>query len=118
MRSRLAVMIMLLSSTILLAGALPMISEVHAPSPPSAPGGLTATLGTRRVSLAWTAPLSSGGAPIQGYNIYRGLASGGETLLTFIGNQTAYNDTTVQPGTTYYYRVTAYNSIGESIYSN
>jgi fibronectin type 3 domain-containing protein len=118
MRSRLAVMIVLSSSIILLTGVLPMISGLHAASPPSAPGGLTATLGTRRVSLVWTAPVSNGGAPVQGYSIYRGLASGGETPLTFVGTQTFYNDVGVQPGTTYYYKVTAYNSIGESIFSN
>jgi hypothetical protein len=82
--------------------------------PPSAPGGLTTSPNLAAgVGLSWTAPSSSGTAPISGYRIYRGNASGGETLLAIVGNVLTYLDTTVVNGGTYYYQVSAVNSVGE-----
>ena len=43
---------------------------------PGAPQGLTATGGNTSARLAWTAPASTGGAAITGYNVYRGTAAG------------------------------------------
>src|SRR6185436_3982913 len=60
---------------------------------------------------------SNGGAAITGYRVYRGTSSGGETLLTTLGNVTSYTDA-ASNGTTYYYQVTALNSVGESARSN
>ncbi len=52
---------------------------------------------------------------IIGYNIYRGLVSGGETKLTStLGSVSSYADTQVLRGQVYYYKVTANNSLGES----
>jgi hypothetical protein len=51
--------------------------------------------------------------PITGYNVYRGTSSGGETLLVSLGNTTSYVDATTSSGTTYYYQITAVNSVGE-----
>src|SRR5690242_21519100 len=45
-------------------------------------------------------------------------SSGTETLSATIGNITSYNDGTVTNGQTYFYKVTAVNSIGESSQSN
>ncbi len=61
------------------------------------------------VSLAWTASVSSN---ISGYKVYRGTASGGPyTLLTgSLVSGTAYTDTNVTSGQTYYYVVTAVNT--------
>ena len=58
------------------------------------------------MALAWNAP-ANGGAAITGYNVYRGTSSGGETLLTQLGNVTAYTDATAVNGTTYFYKVAA-----------
>ena len=55
---------------------------------------------------------------ITSYNIYTGTASGAETLYTTIGNALTYTDTAVANGQTYYYEVTATNSVGESGPSN
>jgi hypothetical protein len=83
---------------------------------PAAPV-LSATAGTASVSLSWTVP-ADGGSPITGYNVYRGVAAGTETLLVSLGVVTAYVDTTAVTGTTYYYVVTAVNAEGESVWSN
>jgi fibronectin type 3 domain-containing protein len=89
--------------------------------PASAPGAPTlnsATAGNGTVALAWSAPTSNGGAGITGYRVYRGTASGGETFLTTLGAVTGFTDATVANGTTYYYKVSALNSVGEGGLSN
>src|SRR5207249_1452712 len=81
---------------------------------PSPPRSLSAAAGDARVTLAWLAPSSDGGSPITNYTIYRGTSSSGKSLLTTAGNVSAYTDTGVTNGVTYYYVVTAVNGIGES----
>src|SRR5205807_2047982 len=88
------------------------------PSPPSAPTNLVATAGNAQVGLTWQAPGSNGGSPITNYKLYRGLAPGSETLLTTVGAVTSYTDTAVTNGVTYYYQVSAVNSVGEGPRSN
>jgi hypothetical protein len=86
---------------------------------PSAPQNLTAAPAKGKgVQLSWSAPASNGGSPITGYNIYRGTVSGGETLLTSVGNVTSFKDTSTTRGQTYYYIVKAMNAVGESPASN
>ncbi|MDO8429737.1 MAG: fibronectin type III domain-containing protein, partial [bacterium] len=85
---------------------------------PNAPRDLTATGGTGQIILNWQAPSSDGGSAITNYKIYRGTTSGGETLLTTVGNVLTYSDTSVSGGTTYYYKVSAVNGIGEGVQSN
>ncbi len=80
-------------------------------SSPSAPT-LTATAGNAAVSLSWPAP-ATGGAPIRGYNLYRGTAAGAEALVKTLGNVNTYNDTGLKNGVTYYYRLSAVNGVGE-----
>jgi fibronectin type 3 domain-containing protein len=85
---------------------------------PGAPTLNSATAGTNTVTLAWSAPTNSGGSAITGYRIYRSSTSGTETLLISLGNQTSYTDSGLSPGITYYYQVTALNSVGESVRSS
>jgi len=97
-------------------GTGPLSSEASATpvaATPGAPASLTAALKGKTISLSWAAPASNGGAAIAGYRIYRGTASGGESLLTTVGNVTTYKDAGVTSGQTYYYYVTAVNSAGE-----
>ena len=70
------------------------------------------------VSLSWTASTSQN---ITGYNIYRGIKSGGpySKINPVLNASTVYTDTTVVDGQTYYYVTTAVNSTNEeSAYSN
>ncbi|MGH2706113.1 MAG: fibronectin type III domain-containing protein [Actinomycetota bacterium] len=69
--------------------------------------------------LSWTTPFD-GGSNIDGWNVYRGTSSGGETLQTAIDDPTAtgYQDTGLTNGATYYYKVAATNSVGEGTLSN
>src|SRR5256712_3824228 len=86
---------------------------------PSAPQNLVATAGNSQVTLAWSVSSSNGGATITGYDVYRGSASNGEgttPIATVTG--TSYTDSGLTNGKTYYYKVTAINSVGESLASN
>jgi len=68
--------------------------------------------GTHDVILTWTANTSSG---IEGYNVFRGTTSGGESKTPLNSSPisgTTYTDVNVQPGQKYYYVVTAVSSNG------
>jgi len=84
---------------------------------PSAPTGLTATPGNGQVVLSWTAPSSDGGGVIEGYDIYEGTSSGGESTTPINPTpitSTAYTVTGLTDGTTYYFTVVAIGETGTS----
>jgi alpha-L-fucosidase 2 len=78
--------------------------------PPAAPTGLLGTPGDRQIALAWT---TSTGA--SSYNVKRSLANNGpySTIATNV-RSTSFTDTGLANGTTYYYVVSAVNSLGAS----
>lgn len=90
----------------------------------TAPTLLLGTYTPNSVVLDWTTPSNIPG--ISSYNIYRSTVSGAEGLqpVGTLGSTPttsytgSYTDTTVLSGTTYYYRVTAVGTNGESIGSN
>lgn len=67
------------------------------------------------VTLAWDPPASG---TVTGYKLYRGTATQNYTTVTTLGSQpqTVVND--LVAGTRYYFAVKAYNSSGESAFSN
>ena len=81
---------------------------------PAAPTGLTATAASAtRINLAWTDNSNNE----TGFHIQRATDSGftsGLATFTVGANVTTYADTSVVASTIYYYRVTAYNSAGDS----
>src|SRR2546428_3534049 len=86
---------------------------------PSSPTNLSATpFFSSQIFLSWLAPSDNGSSAITSYNIYRSTSSGTETFLASTGNVLSYTDTTVTNGQTYFYKVTAVNSAGESQQSN
>src|SRR5437867_1799317 len=85
---------------------------------PYAPQNLQTTSGNAQVSLSWSAPSNNGGSAITNNNIYRSSSSGSGTFIATTGNVLCYNDSGLTNGQTYYYKVTAINSVGESLPSN
>ena len=82
---------------------------------PGAPGAPRVTPANGKgVNVAWSVPSNAGGSAITGYRVYRGTTSPGQTtLVANLGNVLSYKDTTTTRGATYYYTVSALNSVGE-----
>ncbi len=83
----------------------------------AAPSNLTATaVSTSQINLTWT----DNSTNESGFRIYRKKgATGTWALIKTTGvNVTSFNNTGLIYGTLYYYRVRAYNSLGNSSYSN
>jgi PKD repeat protein len=85
---------------------------------PAQPQKLEAAEGNASVSLSWSPPLSNGGAEVTSYKIYKGSAPGAEDFFKEVEKVLSCIDTEVTYGETYYYRITAVNSFGESESSN
>ncbi|MBI2013303.1 MAG: fibronectin type III domain-containing protein [Candidatus Colwellbacteria bacterium] len=87
---------------------------VRAPAAPS----LSASGEQNRIALAWGQG-SQGSSTVLEFQIYRGICNGCEIFLTSVpGNSSAYNDSAVDRGVTYYYKIRARNSQATSGFSN
>jgi fibronectin type 3 domain-containing protein/regulation of enolase protein 1 (concanavalin A-like superfamily) len=77
-------------------------------TPPAAPAPLSVTAGDNQATLNWTAPVGA-----SSYNIKRAVAIAGP--YSVIANVTAlsYPDTAAANCTTYFYKVSAINNVGE-----
>ncbi len=82
-------------------------------NPPSEPLNPNAVEDNSKVELNWNPPANDGNASITNYTIYRGLTMGSLTQIAEIGNLTRFIDENVTPGTTYFYKVSAKNKMGE-----
>lgn len=87
--------------------------EFDIPSSPTEPRNLEAVPGNGNTTLTWQQPWKDGGRPITNYIIYRGTASGTETLHVELGNVLTFTDTGLTNGLTYYYQISAVNILGE-----
>lgn len=89
----------------------------YVPAPPAAPSGLSAdAVSASRIDLSWTD--NSGNET--GFKIEKKTGVGGaySQIGTAAANATAYSDTSLLPGTTYYYQVRAYDVFSDSAYSD
>ena len=90
------------------------------PTVPDVPTSLTATANGVNVDLAWTVPASDGGSAITNYfyessdDNFSTVHASGMTGST----STSFTDSPSPVGTTYYYRVSAVNSVGTGSPSN
>jgi fibronectin type 3 domain-containing protein len=87
------------------AGATPVAPT----QPPAAPAGLQATGGNAQVALTWSA---SAGAT--SYHVKRSTTNGGPYTQVSAPTASNFTDTGLANGTTYFYVVSALNSVGES----
>jgi len=85
--------------------------------PPGPPQDLVANPGDGQVVLGWTIPSFDGGREVRGYNVYRGDTPETMDPLASTGMALSYTDEQVENGKTYYYAVSAYNSIDEGTWS-
>ncbi|MEO7933704.1 MAG: LamG-like jellyroll fold domain-containing protein [Chthoniobacterales bacterium] len=87
------------------------VSEITAlATPPAAPTGVIATAGDALVATIWNASTRA-----TGYNVKCATTSGGPYTTAAAGvTTTAFSDSGLTNGTTYYYVVSALNAIGES----
>src|SRR5450830_1869126 len=100
-------------------GAASSAAEGWAFDVPPAVVSTVAVEGDGRVDLTWNASV---GDPqhlsVVGYNVWRGTSAGGEDIVTPINGTPvsglSFSDTTPVNGTTYFYRVTAVNEVGET----
>lgn len=85
--------------------------------PPAAPADLSATEGLNSIIVSW-----SDNSDVElSYCIERSTLDEGNYIVlddTLSANTTQFIDTTIDPDTTYFYRVRASNAFGDSTYSN
>ncbi|HWS87565.1 MAG TPA: fibronectin type III domain-containing protein [Pyrinomonadaceae bacterium] len=83
---------------------------------PAAPGGLSATaVSSVQINLAW----ADNSTNEDGFKLYRSVDNATFSRIATLGaGVTAYSDGGRAAGTTYYYRVLAYNAAGNSANSN
>jgi hypothetical protein len=90
---------------------------------PSAPSGLAATTSSSSViNLAWTADTAPANCTISGYNVYRSTTSGftpsSSNLIASGVTATSYSSTGLTASTTYYFKIEAVDSEGDSAASS
>jgi chitodextrinase len=89
-----------------------------APTSPDAPTiQRNATAGNQSATISWLAPVSDGGSPIVGYVVVGYVGFAQAKVRIFNSPLTTQTITGLTNGTTYRFRVLAYNSVGVSEYS-
>ncbi|MBI5208586.1 MAG: fibronectin type III domain-containing protein [Elusimicrobia bacterium] len=96
--------------------SLPELPPVPRLTPPTAPANVRAfSSSSNQTSISWNADSDNE----SGFNIERRTVGGAYSQIAIVtANRTGYTDTGLAPSTKYSYRVKAYNSAGDSAYSN
>jgi len=83
---------------------------------PGSPQGLAASPGKGKASLTWSPPASDGGSRILNYTIYRRSGtSPWASIKSVAGTVLQLEDNGLLSNTTYYYKVSAVNLLGEGL---
>lgn len=90
---------------------VPRYTVAGAPTPPS--NLVASAITDTTCTLTWSAGTAAPGAPITNYRIYKN-----NTNIAEIGNVLTYNVTGLVANTSYTFKVTAKNSVGNSVYSS
>lgn len=115
MRRKIIVVLVLVALPLVLTGCFKKKHHVAPPPEPGAPSSLIATaVSSTRTNLAWT----DNSIDEKGFYVYRRNGGSYRRIVALDPNATSYNDTGLNPRTTYWYKVTAYNDSGESSPSN
>jgi fibronectin type 3 domain-containing protein len=94
----------------ILLSLMPVFGQPHQ----QANKAFTIAVGDHKATLTWNASTSTG---VVGYKVYRSTVNGGPyTIINTLPSLT-YTDHQVNPGTTYYYVVTAYDNTAEGNFS-
>ncbi len=80
---------------------------------PSAPTDISMVEGDNQITIEWDPPEDTGGKMILGYNVYRSTSNGRGKLIATLTDNEIYIDKNLTNYNTYYYRVSAFNEIGE-----
>jgi titin len=84
-----------------------------------APTLSSASAGSSKVTLTWTAPSMDGGRPVTAYRVYYGTTPAAGALFTTVDVATSSVDIMgLTPGTLYYFGIKAVNLAGDSPFSN
>ncbi len=99
-------------------GMFSNVLGVSSAAPPSAPNNPSAVASTASIQVCWTAPSQGGTNGVAGYRVYRSTFAGGQAappLGTVTIPTVCYNDMAVTANTTYYYRISAYDTAAPAI---
>ena len=80
--------------------------------PPGRPTAIAARGGNGTIALSWEPPSSDGGQPVIGYLVYGGPSEESITFLQRVDGSTTYRHV-AENGATWYFAVSALNSLGE-----
>lgn len=83
------------------------------PAAPGVPLQLITAPGNARITVNWSAPADNGGSPLTAYRIYRAPAPDGSYDLIGTVTDPGLTDIDLTNGQSYWYKVTAVNSVGE-----
>lgn len=86
----------------------------QSPRPPSSPKNIHISSEGEKITLTWEPPAFEGGSPVTNYRVYKGTIYNQYTFYQELDTQLFFIDTDVSYNVTYYYKLTAVNSIGES----
>ncbi len=114
-RRKIIIVLLLVALPLVLTGCFKKKHYVAPPPEPGVPTNLVATIvSSTQINLIWT----DNSIDEKGFYVYRRNGGSYRRIVALDPNATSYNDTGLNPETTYWYKVTCYGDGGESNSSN